>query len=207
MKVQWLGHACFRVEAGGYAIVIDPYGDGAVPGLLPLRLAADAVYCSHGHGDHGYVEAVTLEMDDKPCPFTITTVDSFHDDEGGAMRGPNTIHVLEANGIRIAHLGDLGNLLDDAQTKAIGPVDAIMVPVGGHYTINAEMAKAVVDALSPRVVIPMHYRSDVFGFDVIGTLEPFLALMGNARHYDSDAIDITKDTPAQTAVLSYIQRP
>lgn len=205
MRLQWLGHACFRVQADGYAIVIDPYGDGHVPGLLPLRLAADAVYCSHGHGDHGYVEAVTLEMDDKPSPFTVTTVDSFHDDAGGALRGANTIHVLAASGVRVAHLGDLGAALDDAQIQAIGPVDAIMVPVGGHFTIDAQAAKAVVDALSPRVVIPMHYRSDAFGFDVIGTLDPFLALMTNVRHYDGNTIDITADTPAQTAVLSYIK--
>lgn len=205
MKIQWLGHACFRLESGGYAIVLDPYEDGRVPGLLPLRLHADAVYCSHGHGDHAYVEAVTLITDDKPSPFTVEMVDSFHDDAGGALRGANTIHVLQAGGVRVVHLGDLGAPLTAAQLAAIGRTDVLMIPIGGHYTIDAHTAKAVADALAPRVVLPMHYRSDAFGFDVIGTLDPFLALMDNVRHYDGDTIEITADTPPQTAVLTYLK--
>lgn len=200
MIITWHGHSCFRLEAGGYSIVLDPYT--GVPGLAPLRLEANEALASHQHDDHNHMEAVTL-LPGGPSPFHVTRVPSSHDDAGGAARGANTIHVLAAEGIRAAHLGDLGTALEDAQIDAIGPLDALMIPVGGHYTIDAQTAKTIVDALSPTVVIPMHYRGDTFGFDVIAPLADFLALAEDIRHYDTNAITVTKETPRQTAVLSY----
>lgn len=172
MTIQWLGHSCFRIQSDGYAIVLDPYADGAVAGLPPLRTTANAVLCSHGHRDHSYVQAVALRDVDAPSPFTVTEIESAHDDVGGEKRGMNTIRVLEAGGMRVAHLGDLGTQLTDAQRAQIGPLDALLVPVGGYYTIDAEGAKAVVSALRPTVTIPMHYRTEAFGYPEIATLMP-----------------------------------
>lgn len=107
MKLTWLGHSCFRVEYDDYAIVLDPYAPGSVPGLAPLDVEADEVLCSHEHGDHGYRAAVRLRPARRPSPFSVTRVASAHDDRGGSLRGPNTVHVLEAGGVRAAHLGDL----------------------------------------------------------------------------------------------------
>lgn len=202
MKIQWFGHACFRVEADGYAIILDPYADGAVPGLPPLRAEANEALCSHGHSDHNAVDVITLSAS-APSPFTVTTIESFHDEQDGSLRGPNTIHVLAANGLRVAHLGDQGVALTDAQIAQIGRLDALMIPIGGHYTIDAETAHAVAATLRPRVIIPMHYRGDGFGYDVIGTLEPFLRLYGQVNRVDGSTIEITGSMPEQVAVPTY----
>ena len=114
IHLTWHGHACFTLAAEDYRIVLDPYGDESVPGLPPLRLAAEQVLCSHEHRDHSARETVALSGCDTPCPFVITAADCFHDEEGGALRGPNRIHVLEYGGIRIAHLGDVGHSLTPA---------------------------------------------------------------------------------------------
>lgn len=204
MTVQWLGHSCFRILHDGYAIIIDPYRDGMVPGLRALHAEANAVLCSHQHDDHGYTAAITLMDVDTPSPFTITAVQTAHDDAGGEKRGANLVHVLEAGDIRIAHLGDLGHLLTPGQVAKIGRVDALMVPIGGYYTIDAAAAKAVADMLSPNVIIPMHYRSDTFGFDVLGTLDAFTSQYTNVQYYDTDSIEITKAMPQQVAVLAYL---
>lgn len=203
IQLTWLGHSCFRMEAGGYVIVLDPFQPGSVPGLKPVAETAHEVLCSHGHHDHGYTEAVTLEKTTIPSPFTVTKVDCFHDDEGGAKRGENIIYIFEVNGIRIAHFGDIGHLLAPEQLQAIGKLDAALIPVGGYYTIDAETAKCLIDQLKPTVVIPMHYRTADFGFAEIALLDDFLALCSNVKHYPTDTISISKDMEEQTAVLQY----
>ena len=160
MKLTWLGHACFLLEADGYRIVTDPYT--GVPGYPPLSVSAHAVFCSHGHFDHNAVDRVTL-LPHQDSPFTVREIASFHDDRGGTLRGGNTIRVFTADGISVAHLGDLGHPLSAEQLAAIGPVDAALVPVGGVYTLDATGAKSVCDALKPRCVLPMHYRHAPYG--------------------------------------------
>lgn len=173
MKLTWLGHACFLLEAEGYRIVTDPYTD--VTGYPPLCVSAHAVYCSHDHFDHNAADCVTL-LPERDCPFTIREIETCHDAQGGALRGPNTIRVFTAGGVSVAHLGDLGHQLTAAQLAAIGPVDCALVPVGGTYTVDAAGAKAVCDALKARCVVPMHYRHEQYGFDVLAEGEDFLAL-------------------------------
>ena len=207
MKLTWLGHSCYLVEQDGYRIVIDPYKDGSVPGLKGLALSANEVLCSHMHDDHGYKEAITMVPATAPTPFQITRIESTHDDEGGSRRGGNIIHVLEAKGVRVAHLGDLGCMLSKAQIEEIGRIDALMIPIGGFYTIDAEQAKQVADVLSQKVILPMHYRSKTFGMPVlINTVEDFLSLYADeqVRRADTNEIDIELDMPVQVVALQYL---
>lgn len=150
MKLTWLGHACFLLEADGYRIVTDPYT--GVPGYPSLSVSAHAVFCSHGHFDHNAVDCVTL-LPHRDSPFTVREIASFHDDRGGTLRGGNTIRVFTADGISVAHLGDLGHPLSAAVGRHC-PVDAALVPVGGVYTLDAAGAKSVCDALKPRLRPP-----------------------------------------------------
>lgn len=173
MKLTWLGHACFLLEADGYRIVLDPYTD--VAGYPPLAVAAHAVYCSHDHFDHNAVDCVTL-LPERACPFTVREIPTFHDEQEGALRGPNTVRVFTADGVSVAHLGDLGHQLTAKLRAAIGPVNAVLVPVGGTYTVDAAGAKAVCDTLSAPCVVPMHYRHGDYGFDVLSEAEAFLSL-------------------------------
>ena len=199
MKIKWHGHSCFSMETEAGTIVFDPYQDGSVPGLPPLRLTADAVYCSHEHHDHNARSVVTLSG--KDCGLVPETVSCFHDDKLGLLRGKNTIHILSAEGMRVAHLGDLGHKLRGAALDKLRGLDAILIPVGGYYTIDAATAKALVDAVQPRVVIPMHYRLGNMGYDVISELSAFTSLCDNVKEYDSDTFELTPETPAQTAIL------
>ncbi|MCH5203778.1 MAG: MBL fold metallo-hydrolase [Oscillospiraceae bacterium] len=199
MKIIWNGHSCFTVEADGSTVVVDPYSDGTVPGYAPLRLTADAVFCSHEHSDHNGREAVTLTGRD--CAISVQEIHTFHDDKKGSMRGENIIRVFSAEGMRVAHLGDLGCEPEPEQLEQLKGLDAVLIPVGGFFTINAEQAKSLVDKLEPRVVIPMHYSFPGHGYDVIETVDKFLKLCGNVVKYDTNIFELTADTPAQTAVL------
>ena len=200
--IKWLGHSCYRLESDGYSIVVDPYKFGSVPGLSRLSVRANEVYCSHGHDDHGYRQAVQLAPKEG-LPFTVTKLDSFHDEVQGAKRGPNTIHIFEAHGIRVAHLGDLGCALTREQQQLLTGVDALLIPVGGYYTIDAKAAWELIQLLNPVVAIPMHYRTDRLGYDVIDRLEVFLDLCGHAEYRTEDTISIEKGMTPRVTVLTY----
>lgn len=173
MELTWLGHACFLLEEDGYRVVTDPY-DG-VEGYPPLETAAHAVYCSHRHFDHAAVDRVA-PLPPRQGPFAVREVPCFHDGCGGALRGENTIRVFSAGGVSVAHLGDLGHPLAAEQLRQVGPVDGVLVPVGGVYTLDAAGAWAVCRALEPRWVVPMHYRHPPYGLPDVAGVEDFLAL-------------------------------
>ena len=199
MNITWLGHSCFILEAEGFRALLDPYHE--VPGLPDTQAEADAVYCSHDHFDHAYTEHVRLTSG-KENPFTVTEVHTFHDDKGGALRGNNVIRKFTAGGVSVAHLGDLGHPLSAEQLAELGACDAILIPVGGFYTIDAPAAKAAADAIGAPVVVPMHYRSGTVGFDVLGTLEDFTGLYPPERvkRYGS-TLTVEKGMEPQVAVL------
>lgn len=201
MKITWLGHSCFTAESQGYRIVLDPYKDGSVPGLVPVREEADQILCSHGHGDHCGTEGVSLRQG-KPSPFMVETIDTWHDDKGGALRGPNTIHILNDGQCRVAHLGDLGCDLTPEQKEKLGNLTALLIPVGGHYTIDAAQAKKLADELAPTVVIPMHYRGKGFGYPVIGKVDKFTKLCDDVVAYPGAELELTPQISRQTAVLN-----
>ena len=199
MTITYLGHSCFKVESRGYVVVLDPYEEGSVPGYGPVREEADAVLCSHGHRDHGAVGCVTLRQGEV-SPFAVETIHTWHDDRQGALRGPDTIHILDDGQCRVAHLGDLGCELTPEQKEKLKGLTALLIPVGGYYTIDAAQASALADELSPAVVIPMHYRGEGFGYDVIGPLEDFAALRSDGREYGS-VLELTPEIEKQTAML------
>jgi len=169
MRIRFLGHATFLITtAAGRKVITDPYEPGAFGGaigLRPISDQADIVTVSHAHADHGdaaslpghpavYPEAGQFTVGD----IALKGVPTFHDAVRGRERGPNVVWVIGADGMQIAHLGDLGHVIDSAQAESIGPVDILMVPVGGTYTIDARDAIEVVGLLAPHIVIPMHYR-------------------------------------------------
>ena len=177
MKIQYLGHSCFKLISGKDSLVIDPYGDGSVDGLKRLRTQATSVIYSHKHTDHYGLECVEL-VDGNPDTFKVDFVQSWHDDQQGALRGPNLIHVITCEGYRIAHFGDLGCSLDEDQKAQLLNIDVMMIPVGGHFTIDGEMAANITREIGPKCVIPMHYRGKGFGFDVLSTVDQF------TQHFD-----------------------
>lgn len=200
MKITWLGHSCFVLDSGCCRLLLDPYQN--VPGLPDTAAEADAVFCSHGHFDHAYTDRVTCTGRGLG-PFSVREIPCFHDEVQGAKRGENMIRCFTAEGLAVVHLGDLGHQLSTQQLADIGQCDALLLPIGGTYTLDPREAKAACDAIAPRVVIPMHYRRGSVGFDVLETLEDFLPLFPPelVRVYDGSSLTLERDTPRQVAVL------
>ena len=171
MKIRYLGHSCFRLtDRAGTSIVCDPYGD--VGFTLPYVLA-DAVTTSHAHYDHNNVGAVSGApvVFDREGQFEIGGVavqafKSWHDGEKGAKRGKNLIFKFRMDGVEICHLGDLGEKCTDSLVESLFPVDILLIPVGGNYTIDAAEAKEYVDRIKPSIVIPMHYKIEELNIDI-----------------------------------------
>jgi L-ascorbate metabolism protein UlaG (beta-lactamase superfamily) len=162
MKIKWLGQASFLIETK-QTLVTDPFNP--LVGKLPSDLKAEVVTVSHAHMDHNYTKGVggnpqiinqtgSFAVDD----FKINGVTTFHDNEGGKKRGVNIVYTIEAEGLSLCHLGDLGHILTEDQLKEIGRVDVLMIPVGGFFTIGAAKAAQVVVQLKPKIVLPMHYK-------------------------------------------------
>jgi L-ascorbate metabolism protein UlaG (beta-lactamase superfamily) len=223
VTLTWLGQSCFLLEtAAGTRVVIDPIPKG-IGYDLPVGLRADAVTVSHEHGDHNNIALVTgrprvfrgltadkkgwTKIDDKVKDVGIRAVGVYHDDKRGTERGLNTVFVFEVAGLRIAHLGDLGHLLDDKQLSAIGSVDVVMVPVGGVFTIDADRATRVIDQLRPRlVIVPMHYRTPVSTISQLAPIDEFLAGKANVRRLSKNVLPVTavKSRPgAEIVVMGY----
>lgn len=202
LSLRWHGHACFSVTCDGFTVVFDPYEDNYVQGLSPLRLTGDLVLCSHQHNDHNAAEVVTCRTG-RENPFRITPISTFHDPEQGALRGKNTIHLLQAGDLRAAHFGDIGCALTPAQAAELSGLDVAMIPVGGVYTLDARGAKELVDTIRPKVVVPMHYRIGSVGLPAVAPVEEFLALVEECVYYPGDTLTINAGTEPQVAVLRY----
>ena len=171
MKIEWMGHACFAVTAdNGLRIVTDPF-DETVGYPLPWG-KADVATVSHGHFDHNCYERLNpanVVKEAGSYEFSgvkITGIPCFHDDAQGAKRGSNIIYVIEADGKRIAHLGDLGHMLNEEQIASLGKLDALLIPVGGTYTLTGEQAAKLTRQINPEAVVPMHYSNDFCKFDI-----------------------------------------
>lgn len=178
MKLQWLGHSCFKIALNdGRTIVTDPYDDTV--GYPPLHVKADIVLSSHGHFDHNCFAAVEgdPEIINAPGEYvrggaTITGVHSFHDDARGAKRGDNVIFAVQDGDMKLVHLGDLGHLPDtDAQRAILRDADILLIPIGGTYTITTPQAVALIGLYKPRAAVAMHYRNDYCHFPVTDCAE------------------------------------
>lgn len=189
LKITRRGHSCFEFACSEHTAVIDPYK--GVPGYPELSLEAGEVYASHDHDDHGYFGAVRIIAQPGRSPFRVTTVDTFHDPEGGALRGRNKITIIEAGTVRLAHFGDLGHELSDEQLDAVKGADIIMIPVGGFYTIDGVQAAHIAEATGAKLMIPMHFHRDGRGYDVIDTPDTFMnALSGDIIRYEADGNNV-----------------
>ena len=217
MKLQWLGHSCFLITAeDGTRILTDPYDVKSYAGALSYKnidgLSADIITISHmTHPDHNHFEVITgtRKIVRKPGDTDIgkvhiTGVTSFHDGAKGKERGPNTIYIITVDDIRICHLGDLGHVLTEGNVRGMGMVDILIIPVGGTYTIDSGQADAVISVIKPRIVIPMHYKTDRCGFP-IDPVGPFVAGRQNVKQCKSEVV-LTKATLPQdteTWVMEY----
>ncbi len=188
MKIEYLGHSCFKLtESTGTSVVCDPYSDEV--GYAMPEVTADAVTVSHKHYDHdasvnvkGNPVVIDKESSYDLPGVEINSVKSFHDEFRGKKRGENVIFKFRMDDIDVCHLGDLGEACSTELIENILPVNVLLIPVGGTYTIDAEMAKEYVDRIMPDIVIPMHYRTKDCKLD-IDKVDEFINL------FDSDCVE------------------
>jgi L-ascorbate metabolism protein UlaG (beta-lactamase superfamily) len=204
MKIKWYGHAAFKITTGnGIRIIIDPYQSGAYGGALSygkIEEEADIVLTSHDHDDHNYTKGIkgkyelikdATQKDIKGVK--IKGIPTFHDTSRGKERGKNVMFLIEADNLRVLHVGDLGHTLEKEKISEIGKIDILLIPVGGYYTIDAKEATLVMEALGPKVTIPMHFKTEKCGFP-ISEVEAFTEGKKNVKFMDSSEIEISLNT-------------
>jgi len=209
MKIKWFGHASFLIEnEKGITIVTDPF-DETLGYKLP-RVKANIVTVSHEHFDHNYVRGIK----GRPVVFKgpvkreshkmeFRGISTYHDSVFGAQRGQNTVFTIKADGMKLCHLGDLGHILDAGQLNEIGNVDILFIPVGGFYTINSEQANQIIKEIKPKIIIPMHYKTEAIKFS-IDTIDIFIDGKNNVKILDSNEYFVSKETlPSDSKIIVF----
>jgi len=209
MEIVYLGHSEFKISGKNINVVTDPLNPSEV-GITAPKIEADVVTISHDHFDHNFLAGVKGEYlcFDTPGEYEIKGAEiqgipSFHDNTGGKERGLNTIFVYEIDGIKICHLGDLGHDLTPEQLDKIDGIDILLIPVGGKYTLDSKLAAKIISEISPKIVIPMHFKAGKM--TDLEPLDNFLKELGiDPKKIDKLKIQ-KKDLPEELEVyqLSY----
>jgi L-ascorbate metabolism protein UlaG (beta-lactamase superfamily) len=212
MKIKWYGHAAFLITSDqGTKIIIDPYEPGAFGGQLTygkIKDQADIVITSHDHADHNYtkdlpgIPQIVKGGGSKTVKgISIKGIATYHDPSKGSERGANTIFTLTIDHIQLCHLGDLGHLLSDKELIEVGQVDILLIPVGGFFTIDPIEATRVADQIKPKIVIPMHFKTQKCGFP-IAPVEDFLKGRTNVKRGKATEATFDKATlPQQMEIV------
>ncbi len=202
IKIKWLGHACFKIFFDDIQCVIDPFEDNYVPGYENINTSADIILSSHDHNDHNGLMSVR-QLLRLVQGVNIKKVETFHDQEQGKLRGKNIVHILEYNGVKIAHFGDIGHILTNQQATEIGDVDVAIVPIGGTYTVDALSATEICRQVNAKIIIPMHYREGKYGFPELDTLDFFEKISKNVEHIMTSEFVVPEKTEKKTIILKY----
>jgi L-ascorbate metabolism protein UlaG (beta-lactamase superfamily) len=213
MEITWLGYSCFKLRGSRTTVITDPYSPAS--GHTLGKPSAGIVTISHPHADHSYASAIEGQprLVKGPGEYEIGGVliygmTTFHDAEKGAVKGRNTAYVIEVDEVSICHLGDLGHVPTPEQKEELGPIDVLLVPVGGVSTVNAATAAEVVRQLDPKAVIPMHYKTPALKRD-LEPVDKFLAEMGAREIAPQAKLSVTKaNLPLTTQVflLDYVTK-
>jgi L-ascorbate metabolism protein UlaG (beta-lactamase superfamily) len=208
MQLEWYGQSAFRLTAGDATVFIDPFDDLSAMSERGMRwdypaitgVSADLLLVTHEHLDHNGVGAIggdpvvlrsTAGTHESPIGPVIG-IASEHDAAAGTQRGPNTLFVFTFGGMRIAHLGDLGQeALREPQLAALGTVDLLLIPVGGGPTIGAEQARAIVDAVEAKIVVPAHYRTE--RIDFLEPIDRFADQFADVERLDGSVLELDEE--------------
>jgi len=183
MEITWLGHSCFRLKSTHGVVITDPYSPDT--GYTMGKPTARIVTVSHQHLDHNFTRGIGGEprIIDRPGEYEVSDtliigINTFHDNEQGKLRGRNIVYLIEMDDISVCHLGDLGHTLNSQQVEQLQHIDVLLLPVGGITTLDGAMAAEVVRQLSPKVVIPMHYKTPARKSPELETADRFLREIG-----------------------------
>lgn len=209
VTIRWLGHSAFLLTSSrGTKVLMDPHGRG-----YPTEpIFPHVVTTSHLHGNHSFIwmakgDPVILHglnegngdwnrIHRTIRDVSIYTVPAYHDSQLGLARGKNAVFVVSMDGICVAHLGDLGHLLNESQLKMMGKIEVLLVPLGqGGYRITSADAAKLVGEVKPKIAIPYHY-------DWEGYADDFARMFPRSRKIDGDRLEVSKETfPPQFEIV------
>ena len=175
MKIINLGHACYLIKEQNVSVVIDPYRNRSVPNLTLPHVEANYVLCTHDHYDHNAKDLVNIIPTNNELIYETIVVP--HDHHNGKHRGLNNMYLLNIDGYRVLHTGDLGCIPHKDILEKMQNVDIMLAPINGYYTISAKELKDIIDIVHPKVIIPMHYHKKE----------------NNSGYPDGEQIDVFKD--------------
>lgn len=215
MKIKYYGHAAFLITSDqGVKIIIDPYEPGGFGGAIGYGSIPDEahiVLVSHDHADHNHVQSLRGKPrvvkgvgSHRADDLEFKGIATYHDDRKGSERGQNTIFCFSIDGIHLCHLGDLGHIPSEQEAKQIGPVDLLLMPVGGVYTIDPAQATQTSLKLNPKITIPMHYKTPHCGFPLAG-VEDFTKGKPGVKVQKASEVEIRKEALPQTPEIIVLQ--
>ena len=210
MEITWLGHSCFRLRGKGATVVTDPFDKTS--GYHLGKITADIVTVSHDHPQHSFVSGIGGEPKVLRVPgeyeiagVFIYGIKTFHDSNKGQTRGKNTAYLMEIDDIKVCHLGDLGHVLSVGQIEELSDAEVLLIPVGGVSTIGASAAAEIVNLIDPKLVIPMHYKTEAVKME-LEPLDKFLKEMGIKELSPLPKLTVNKSglpIDTQVVVLDY----
>ena len=209
MEIIWLGHACFRLRGREATVLLDPF-PGSVGGHTLGRQTADIVCLSNDHPNHSQAGAVEGNVPVLRGPgeydikgVLVTGLDTQRR-RSGEMPPRNTAFLIEIDEVTICHLGDLAASLSTDQKEQLGSVDVLLIPTGGHCTIDAAAAAETISLIEPKMVVPMHYGSQVDGLGLDG-VDRFLKEMGLHEIEPQARLSVTKSTAPETTQVILLE--
>ena len=198
MDITWHGNSCFRIiERGMAAVVTDPY-DPEIVGFDYGKLRADVVTVSCDRPEHNYIKGIRSKAFEitGPGEYEIGGVFITGVRINGSKRKKDagevsdTIYVIDYNGLKIAHLGELNTVPSQAEVESLGEVHVALVPVGGETSLNASQAAEVISLIEPSIVVPMHYGAPENKLP-LAPLSKFLKEMGLNQVETIDVLKIS----------------
>jgi L-ascorbate metabolism protein UlaG (beta-lactamase superfamily) len=209
MDIEYLGHSAFKIKTNGTTIITDPFGSGSGSAKSSFpNIEAQIVTISNDHPDHNNKNALSGQ------PFVIESsgeyevkgvnvfgYTTYHDKNNGTEQGKNTVYLIEAEGISVCHLGNLGHVLENKIIEELGDIDILLAPVGGADTVDAAKATDVVRQIEPKLVIPMHYQNSK-DEKILDSVDKFIKEMGAEAPEHMDRLKVTKDKlPEETKLI------
>lgn len=213
MRITWYGHAAFLIETQGLRIILDPYRSPDSGGYLPINEPADLVVVSHEndryHSHLGQiappfqvVRALELPADGEVVRgIRFQAIRVFETPEKRPEDEVTIIH-FESEGMRLVFLGDLGHALDDAELAPLRGAEIVLVPAGGPPTIDFPDIPPLLDGITPRLVLPMHYKTPKINLS-IQPVERFLEKFPDdpVLRTRSPTLEIDKETLADRRTI------
>ncbi len=216
MKITWYGHAAFRVETAGVAMILDPYRSPDSGGYLPIEDGADLVVVSHENDRyHSHLGQIKPPFEvvrglELPQPPGIRVVRGIAFQATQVYESPEknlgdevSVVAFASEGLKVVFLGDLGHALTPEEVEPYRGADVLLIPAGGPPTIDFPLIPALVDSIRPRLIIPMHYKTPKINLS-IAPLEHFLACFPHDHMWrlGASTFEVNHDTlPIRRTIL------